>query len=806
MIPSFRNLRIAAKLLLTVLPLVAISVVGLFWGAEHWMQQQRLAELTNRVDAYAETQGALLVRHLWEFEEPTVIRLVNSSARMPDISLIQVREVTGRVVASREDKWTGGPNKLFRIERPLVHHSNNQAYVIGNLIIEYHDGPLRHDLAEYRLISGAVLLLALLLLSGVTILGVGRFIGMPLERLRRSLENNTAFGSRERLVWSGNDELGAVADAYNGLLDEVEQRTDELTNANLALSGERSELLLAASVFENTIEGIVVVDAAGIILSVNTAFCTITGYAVPDVVGQQFQRFQSDANEPAFYAAIRHALTHHRHWEGEVWSRRKDGTPFLGWATLSLIPEDAERVKGGGSGRRYLAVFNDITELRRKDEHIHHLAYHDPLTGLPNRRLLQDRLNHAVAVAERHAQSLALIFIDVDQFKTINDSLGHEVGDTLLELVAERLVGSVRSMDTVCRWGGDEFVVMIENCQGIEDVRQVADKILSSLSGPMDLHVATIHSSVSLGISLFPQDGNEPTLLMRNADAALYEAKIAGRNRYHFFDESMNLRLRQRLEMESELREALDRGQLELHYQPKFSISGKRLSGLEALVRWRHPEKGLIPPSDFIPLAEDTGLVIPIGEWVLRETCRQIKSWTAQGYDVVQVAVNLSARHVSDPKLVEQVCAIVEKENVDPTLIEIEVTETAVMKDPEQAIALLGLLRDKGFGIAVDDFGTGYSSLSYLGRLPITTLKIDRSFVINMENSADDAEIVRTIIAMAKALDLKLVAEGVETEQQMAFLGELSCDVIQGYFIARPLVPKMVEAWLDRVPAVSLAG
>ena len=785
MISLFRDLRIATKLLATVLPPVAVSVVVLFMVAEHWMRDQRLAEMEARVEAYAATQAALLTKSIWDFDDATIERLVGTAARMEEVTFIEVRETTGRVIAQRRDEWAGGPANAFRIELQLTHRSESRTYPVGWLVVEYIDGPLRRDLREYRLISGLALTVALLLVGGVTSLATNRFVGRPLDRLRLSLQNNA------RLVWTGRDELGSVVGAYNGLLAEVEQRTAELTVANETLRGERGKLLLAASVYENTIEGIVVTDACGSILSVNAAFTKITGYATEDVLGHGHDLLRSDDYEPSFYTAITRSLASTGHWEGEVWGRRKDGSRFLGWATISVIPGPE-----GTKDRRFLGVFNDITELRAKDEHIHHLAYHDALTGLPNRRLLQDRLAHAINVSRRSDQGIAVIFIDVDQFKTVNDSLSHEMGDRLLEGVAAMLKETVRSMDTVCRWGGDEFVVMIESCGDPQEVRQVADKLLRSVGGPLQLGAVSVHVTVSLGIALYPQDGLTASELMRNADAALAEAKAFGRNCVHFFDESMNQRIRQRLEIEADLRQAIEHGELELHYQPKFSISGRTLSGLEALVRWRHPEKGMVQPGDFIPLAEETGLVIPIGEWVLREACRQIKRWRAAGHEVVQVAVNLSARHVADPVLVDGICAIVDEEMVEAALIEIEVTETAVMKNPEQVSALLGRLRAKGFSIAVDDFGTGYSSLSYLGKLPITTLKIDRSFVTNVDQNPDDAEIVRTIAAMANALDLKLVAEGVETAGEMALLATAGCDVIQGYLISRPLPPEAVAEWL----------
>jgi diguanylate cyclase (GGDEF)-like protein/PAS domain S-box-containing protein len=557
---------------------------------------------------------------------------------------------------------------------------------------------------------------------------------------------------------------------------------------------DQDRMMLAAGIFENATEGIVVANRSGIVLSVNRGFCAITGYSPEELIGTNLAQLRLDRQSDQIQANIAGALGHSGGWQGEICGRRKDGGRFLVQSNITPLS------RAGRAPQHRLGLFSDISELRAKDEHIHTLAYRDGLTGLPNRRLLQDRLDHAIAVAKRGAQQVAVMFVGVDRFKAINDSLGHEIGDRLLQVIAERLKRSARDMDSICRWGGDEFVLVIENCRSAEEVRQVAEKIVSSARGPADLSVATMHASVSVGISLYPQDGDETTILLRNANAAMSAAKTAGRDTFHFFDGSMNTRMRRRLALENELRQAIERGELELLYQPKFSISGQCLNGLEALLRWRHATHGLIPPSDFIPLAEETGLIIPIGRWVLRETCRQIRRWEEAGYTPVPVAVNLSARHIGDTVLVEEICSIVEAEGVATTMIEIEVTETAVMGEPDRAIALLGLLRNRGFGIAVDDFGTGYSSLSYLGRLPLTTLKIDRSFVQDVESNADDAEIVRTIIAMANALALKVVAEGVETEGQLRFLERSDCDVIQGYLIARPLEAAMVESWLQERP------
>ena len=790
---------IGSKLLISILPVLIVVAVGVFLVQEGRLREERLHDLNKRLEVLVSSHGALLVMPLWEFDVDTVGRLTRSMAAVEDLQEAVVYDANGKEVAAIRPGAPHPQAATFSREAELARKAPTGKHIVGRLSVTFHDARVQAELADRRADSAAVLVAVLLFLSGAVLLAVRGVISKPLGRLQLSLRANSDRHTAQPLVWRGRDELAEVVASYNALLTDVHERTDQLLAANAALEQENAqrraaeaELRQAASVFDNTIEAILITNARGQVVSMNPAFTALTGFPAPELVGRSVALLESNIHDRVYYEDIRMSVAQSGHWEGEVWWKRKCGEAFLAWqSTTAISPRDGEEA-------RFVTVFNDITELRRKDEHIHHLAYHDPLTGLPNRRLLQDRLEHAIAVAQRQQNGVALMFLDLDHFKMINDSLGHEVGDLLLETIAERLRGCVRATDTVCRWGGDEFVILLENCPAADDVGQVAGKISDSLRLPVDLGATTVHSTMSIGIALFPQDAADANELMRNADAALYEAKVGGRDTYNFFDQSMNQRARDRLELENALRDALELGQFEVHYQPKFSIGQQRLAGLEALVRWRHPEQGLIPPSEFIPVAEETGLVVPLGEWVLRESCRQIRRWQAAGYEEVEVAVNVSARHLAQRSQVERIISIVAEEKVRPECIEIELTETTVMKNPEQAIQLLGILRDAGFGIAVDDFGTGYSSLSYLSKLPITTLKIDRSFVRDSETDSDNAEIVRTIIAMGKALNLRLVAEGVETESQMRFLERSACDVVQGYFIARPLSPKAIEHWLTR--------
>ena len=593
----------------------------------------------------------------------------------------------------------------------------------------------------------------------------------------------------------------ALHDANAELEGRVAERTAELAEANHHLRHEvderiraEADLRLAASVFHNTIEGITITDADGTILSVNPAFTAITGYKPEDVIGANPRVLKSDHHDAEFYRVFWEALKSTGLWKGEIWNRRKNGEAYLEWLSVSMVPDQ------NGKPLRYVAVFNDVTEMRRKDEHIRHQAYHDALTGLPNRLLLQDRLEHGLDVARRNKTSLAVLFLDLDRFKLVNDSLGHGVGDALLQAVAARVEACVRKSDTVARLGGDEFVVVLSDATSTDEVTHTADRIIAALGQSLNLGGQELHVTTSIGIAMHPQDGEDAHVLMKNADTAMYKAKEGGRNSFRFFDAGMNSRAIERLEMEMALRRAIGNQEFELHYQPKLLLSDRGTNGFEVLVRWRRPGVGLVPPDDFIPLAEETGLILPIGAWVLEEACRQMADWRDQGLPVGRLAVNLSARQFQDPKLVETITETLDRNGLRHDLLEIELTESTVMTDPVQAAATLARLHETGITIAVDDFGTGYSSLGSLKRLPIQTLKIDRSFVTDIGSNAEDEAIVRTIITLAQALRLDLVAEGVETEAQAGFLAGLGCESAQGFLFSRPLPAAAVTDWLRAGP------
>jgi len=433
-----------------------------------------------------------------------------------------------------------------------------------------------------------------------------------------------------------------------------------------------------------------------------------------------------------------------------------------------------------------LSITRDITERKAASEHIQHLAHHDALTGLANRALLHERLAQAILLAQRKNEPLAVIFIDLDRFKHVNDSLGHQAGDCLLVEVAQRLQTCVRTSDTLARLGGDEFVLVLLDITGSHDATHVVQKIFTALQQPFLLEDREVTVTPSIGISLFPEDGRNADELIRNADTAMYQAKEAGRNSFHFYTADMNARALDLLALEAALRRALERDELVMFYQPKFELASGRMIGVEALIRWQHPEWGLVPPARFIPLAEETGLILPIGEWALREACQQAAAWRAQG-QTLTVAVNLAARQFRQPALAARVAAILAATGLDPAALELEITESAMMHNPQQVTATLSELKHIGVRIAIDDFGTGYSSLGYLKHFPVDVLKIDQTFIRDAPTQARDAAIVQVIIDMARTLKLQVVAEGVETAAHLDFVQAMGCDLAQGYFFARPM-------------------
>ncbi|MDF2546026.1 MAG: hypothetical protein K0R93_924 [Anaerosolibacter sp.] len=545
---------------------------------------------------------------------------------------------------------------------------------------------------------------------------------------------------------------------------------------------ENSERLrMAQKVFENTIEGIVVTDTEGMIQLVNPAFTAITGYTSEEAIGRNPRLLKSERHNQLFYKDMWDALINTGTWQGEIWNRRKNGETYPEWLTISAIKNDH------GETTHYISVFNDITENIRKEEHIKHLAYFDALTGLPNRFLFGDRLNLAITHAQHHKHMLAVMVLDVDRFKRINDTLGHAVGDMVIQTVADRLSRCIGEGDTLSRLGGDEFMFILEEIEDVQNVTKIIHRLFEALACPLSIHGHELHITGSIGVSMYPGDGQDLDTLVKNADTAMYRAKELGRNNYQLYTPAMNDKAIARLTMENDLRKAIERNELTLYYQPKVDIKSGKITGAEALVRWNHPQRGRISPGDFIPLAEETGLIEPLGEWVLQQACCQVRKWQDEKGQDIYVSVNLSPRQFQNGNLAEQIISVAEAAEIDPKYIELEITESCAMKNPEHTLRLLQRLKGKGFTFSIDDFGTGYSSLGVLKKFPIDKLKIDQSFVRDITKDEDDKAIVLAMISMAHSMRLKVVAEGVETSEQLEFLMENHCDQLQGYLYSPPV-------------------
>ncbi|VVN44941.1 hypothetical protein PS664_05742 [Pseudomonas fluorescens] len=558
------------------------------------------------------------------------------------------------------------------------------------------------------------------------------------------------------------------------------------------LKENRERLRQAAAVFDCTREGVLVSNAKGLIVHVNRAFIEITGYQREDVMGQQPSLLKSGRHSSSFYQQMFQTLEHTGEWSGEIWNRRKSGEIYPQWQTIRVIHDDQGHIS------HYVAVFSDISAIKDSEHELAHLAHHDPLTDLPNRLLFTDRAEQALASAQLHKRGCALLLLDLDHFKIINDSLGHNVGDQLLKLVGERLKTLFGPGVTLARLGGDEFAVLAENCSKVVQAAALAQRMLDVMKQPFTFDGNQLFISASIGISLFPNDALSAEQLLRNADSALFKAKSVGREGYALYTEELTAHAQNRVEIASELRRALDQQELRVYYQPVHDLHSSRLIGVEALVRWQHPERGLVPPGEFIPIAERTGLIADIDAWVMEQACRQMCQWLADGVALSFIAINVSSRLFARRELYEQVAQVLHDTGLDPAFLELEVTESAVMDDPEVALEQLHRLRELGLRLAIDDFGTGYSSLLRLKRLPVQKLKIDQGFVAGLPWDDDDAAIVRVVIALAKSMGMQVHAEGIEQVEQARFLVEQGCDLGQGYWFGRPMPANEID-W-ERAP------
>ncbi|OMH30797.1 bifunctional diguanylate cyclase/phosphodiesterase [Motiliproteus sp. MSK22-1] len=554
----------------------------------------------------------------------------------------------------------------------------------------------------------------------------------------------------------------------------------------------RKELLLTASAFNGTSEGILITNASRQILRVNQAFTDITGFTQSEVTGCSTRMLNSNRHDRTFFSAIWQQIETMDHWSGEIWIKNKEGFIFSTWHNISVVRDET------GEILQYIVIFSDTTERKEAEERIAQLAHYDSLTELPNRLLFHDRCDHAMSKARRDHHSVAVLFLDLDGFKDINDSFGHPVGDRVLQAIARRIKDVIREEDTVARLGGDEFTVIIEELDNPQEAAVVADTLLNAIRTPVTIDNQLFHLSASIGISVFPDDGNNSTTLVSNADAAMYRAKDQGRNNFQFYTRELTTSAFERVWLENQLREAVALEQLSLVFQPQINLHQNIAVGVEALLRWQHPEAGMIPPDRFISVAEKCGLILPIGRWVVEESCKQFAHWLKQGVQIDRIAVNVSGAQLQREDFVTVVKNALGNSGIDPRRLELEVTESFIMTQADEGIRTLQALRELGVTLAIDDFGTGYSSLSYLKRLPIHRLKVDQSFVRDVPNDGNDEAIVKAIIALGHSLQLEIIAEGVESTEQQDFLAAEGCDEVQGFLYSKPLPAEQIPAYFNK--------
>ena len=749
-----------------------------------WNETQRMREKIN-LESYKliDVLSASLIDPIIAEDRPLLKSAIEEVAlTAPGLSEIEIRNESGESLA----QWP-----------PLGHHEHtDQLFFNQDIVFEgerfgtlhmawdtaLHEEEIKRRVLESYLTSAATLMVLTLIIG----LLVRRIVIAPVSKINQRLLSLSKGDLNSELQLDAADEFVRLAESVNALA------------RSLQLQQEReSDLRLAAQVIDNASEGVVITDPQGVIRSVNPAFTKITGYEPEEVTGKTSSLLKSNRQDAAFYQAMWATLRQTGVWQGELWNRRKDGKVYSQWLNISTISDEH------GNTAHYVGIFIDTTKEHQAREHLRRLAYHDPLSGLPNRQLFNDELDLSLLNAQREGRSVAVLFVDLDRFKDINDTLGHTFGDRLLPLVAARLKRCLRADDTLARLGGDEFTVILHDLERPEDAQNVAGKILESFADPFKLDGRASYLSASIGISVSPDHGDDRESLLKHADVAMYRAKEEGRNRYCLYSSKMNERSLERLDLENDLRRAVENQDLHVVFQPQVDTLSGKLVGVEALARWHHATHGWISPAVFIPIAEDIGLIGQIGEWVLRMACSQAQHWMAAGLGPVRLAVNISGRQLRDTGLLPVVREALEKSGLDPRWLKLELTESVLMENAELAVTTLASIHEMGVQISIDDFGTGYSSLSYLKQFAISELKVDRSFIKGIPNDSDNEAIAAAIIVMAHALGLTVTAEGVETEDQQMFLREHGCDRLQGYLFGAPMPARDFARLLGAEPRLA---
>ena len=772
---------LSSRLLFIALPLVSLFSLALFIVFGYVSYKVLRDDLNGKVEQTADINARVLATPFWYLDVDNIESALNAMARDRDIVAVQALGADGTEFAHTGVSQSELTDTL-RLSRRVYFERNNVRHDVGELVIYFTDARVQDLL--FRRIAIDMILFGLLIsvVAASLLIANKRSIKEPLNRLLHSIRMTKHGRLRRPVEWNSSDELGLLIREYNEMVALQGQAQEE---------AQRKQALLEATL-HNIGQGICLFDQDLNLMVWNERYIELLnlprdlvkeGTPLSDILRYNGER--GEYGDVSIQALISDRVAIARRREPYRMERtRPNGR---------VIQVDHNPMPGGG----YVATYTDITERKQTEARMRHLAVHDVLTSLPNRTLFLDRLRQALLSARRLQRGVTVLFVDLDRFKDINDHFGHDVGDLMIQEMGQRLSRIIRDSDTAARLGGDEFAIIQTDVQNIEDTIALAQRIIDELCQPFDCRGIRLHSTASVGITLFPEDGENPEQLVKNADMAMYAAKAEGRNNYRFFLPSMHERVKERKTIEEDLRNALEHDQLELYYQPKIDCRTERVVGAEALVRWHHPERGLILPGEFISVAEECGLINRLGAWVLEKACRQTRIWRDSSLSDLRIAVNLSPAQFQDAELVDSVTKIVKETALPHGTLELEITESILMNNPEKAVSTLKELKELGVLIAIDDFGTGYSSLNYLKRFPVTSIKIDRSFVNDIHVDVDDKAIVDAVIGLGHSLNLEVVAEGVEEVEQLVYLQEKGCDFIQGFLFSKPLPASTFESWVN---------
>jgi diguanylate cyclase (GGDEF)-like protein/PAS domain S-box-containing protein len=681
-----------------------------------------------------------------------------------------------------DDKWGQGRMVLV----PAVDKQGRKYLFAASMSLNEVEITLKRELIRTMVISLVILIIGLLLSHYMA-----DSLTKPLGKIAKITQKIASGDFKQIVDEKGCKELEILSVNITNMSSVIYGKINELSLEVEERLRAEEELKLFSKVFENALEGISITDANGKILNVNAAFTTITGYTEQEAIGKNPRILKSDKHDALFYGTMWNRITNEGFWSGEIWNRRKSGEAYPEILNINAIRNN------DGDITHYVAVFHDISEMKTQQDEIKYQAFHDALTGLPNRYLAHDRLNMALSHAKREKTKIAVLFIDMDDFKLINDSLGHSSGDFLLQQFGKRLNTIAREQDTVARLGGDEFLIIAIGLESQQDVIELIHRLLERIKAPFEIDGHELTITLSLGIAIYPDDGGTAEELIKNADLAMYKSKSERKNSYQWFTPELSSKAIKKMHLIKDFREGLLKNEFLVYFQPKVNPVKKSVPGLEALVRWKKEDGTIVSPMEFIPLAEETGLIIQLGQYVLEESLKALKVLEKTNFPSLAMAVNLSPQEFRQPGIVEKTLGLLGKYKLSGSSLEFEITETVMMTDLENTVRKLNLLKEEGVSISIDDFGTGYSSLYYLKSLPISTLKIDKSFIDDIPQDENDSKIVKAIILMAKNLDLKVVAEGVETAEQLVFLQKANCDIIQGYYYAKPMPLDELLDYLD---------